>query len=198
MRIHLTSVFVDDQDKALAFYTEILGFQKKTEIPMGEVRWLTVVSQRRSRRHGARARAKRSSGRGAVQGGARDRRHPVHVVRGRRRAEGVRAAPGTRCSVRPGAGRDGSGHDRRVRRHVRQPAPDRGQELAPNRRHPGSFRSSSSQRARSFSSRRTAAAVVLVNGSSSWTASTRSTPALRSAVASTLPTNRSRCRTGSA
>jgi catechol 2,3-dioxygenase-like lactoylglutathione lyase family enzyme len=44
MRIHLTSVFVDDQDKALAFYTEILGFQKKTEIPMGEVRWLTVVS----------------------------------------------------------------------------------------------------------------------------------------------------------
>jgi catechol 2,3-dioxygenase-like lactoylglutathione lyase family enzyme len=44
MRIHLTSVFVDDQDKALAFYTEVLGFQKKTEIPMGEVRWLTVVS----------------------------------------------------------------------------------------------------------------------------------------------------------
>lgn len=44
MRIHLTSVFVDDQDKALAFYTEVLGFQKKTEIAMGEVRWLTVVS----------------------------------------------------------------------------------------------------------------------------------------------------------
>ena len=44
MRIHLTSVFVDDQDKALAFYTEVLGFQKKTEIPMGEARWLTVVS----------------------------------------------------------------------------------------------------------------------------------------------------------
>ena len=44
MRIHLTSVFVDDQDEALAFYTEVLGFQKKTEIPMGEARWLTVVS----------------------------------------------------------------------------------------------------------------------------------------------------------
>ena len=44
MRIHLTSVFVDDQDKALAFYTEVLGFQKKTEIPMGAARWLTVVS----------------------------------------------------------------------------------------------------------------------------------------------------------
>ena len=44
MRIHLTSVFVGDQDKALAFYTEVLGFEKKTEIPMGEARWLTVVS----------------------------------------------------------------------------------------------------------------------------------------------------------
>ena len=44
MRIHLTSVFVDDQDEALAFYTEVLGFEKKTEIPMGEARWLTVVS----------------------------------------------------------------------------------------------------------------------------------------------------------
>jgi catechol 2,3-dioxygenase-like lactoylglutathione lyase family enzyme len=45
MRIHLTSVFVDDQDKALAFYTDVLGFVKKTEVPLGEgVRWLTVVS----------------------------------------------------------------------------------------------------------------------------------------------------------
>jgi catechol 2,3-dioxygenase-like lactoylglutathione lyase family enzyme len=44
MRIHLTSVFVDDQDEALVFYTEVLGFLKKTEIPLGEARWLTVVS----------------------------------------------------------------------------------------------------------------------------------------------------------
>jgi catechol 2,3-dioxygenase-like lactoylglutathione lyase family enzyme len=44
MRINVTSVFVDDQDKALSFYTEILGFQKKTEIPLGDARWLTVVS----------------------------------------------------------------------------------------------------------------------------------------------------------
>jgi predicted enzyme related to lactoylglutathione lyase len=45
MKIKLTSVMVDDQDKALKFYTEILGFIKKTEIPMGEHRWLTVVSK---------------------------------------------------------------------------------------------------------------------------------------------------------
>ncbi len=44
MKIKLTSVFVDDQDKALKFYTEVLGFVKKHEVPMGEVKWLTVVS----------------------------------------------------------------------------------------------------------------------------------------------------------
>jgi catechol 2,3-dioxygenase-like lactoylglutathione lyase family enzyme len=44
MRIHLSSVFVDDQDKALRFYTDVLGFVKKNEVPLGEHRWLTVVS----------------------------------------------------------------------------------------------------------------------------------------------------------
>ena len=44
MRINLTSVLVDDQDKALRFYTEVLGFVKKNEVPLGEHRWLTVVS----------------------------------------------------------------------------------------------------------------------------------------------------------
>ena len=44
VRINVTSVFVDDQDKALRFYTEVLGFVKKTEIPVGDARWLTVVA----------------------------------------------------------------------------------------------------------------------------------------------------------
>lgn len=44
MKIHLTSVMVDDQEKALRFYTDVLGFVKKSDIPMGEARWLTVVS----------------------------------------------------------------------------------------------------------------------------------------------------------
>jgi catechol 2,3-dioxygenase-like lactoylglutathione lyase family enzyme len=43
MKINLTSVLVDDQDKALAFYTDKLGFVKKTDVPAGEFRWLTVV-----------------------------------------------------------------------------------------------------------------------------------------------------------
>ena len=44
MRIKLASVLVDDQDKALRFYTGALGFVKKTDLPLGDARWLTVVS----------------------------------------------------------------------------------------------------------------------------------------------------------
>lgn len=44
MRIHLSSVFVDDQAKALSFYTDVLGFVKKNDVPVGSDRWLTVVS----------------------------------------------------------------------------------------------------------------------------------------------------------
>jgi catechol 2,3-dioxygenase-like lactoylglutathione lyase family enzyme len=43
MRINLTSVLVDDQAKALAFYTDVLGFVMKTDVPSGDHRWLTVV-----------------------------------------------------------------------------------------------------------------------------------------------------------
>jgi len=45
MKIKLTSVMVKDQEKALKFYTGILGFVKKKEIPMGDHKWLTVVSK---------------------------------------------------------------------------------------------------------------------------------------------------------
>lgn len=44
MKMYIKSVMVDDQSKALAFYTEKMGFQVKHDIPMGEARWLTVVS----------------------------------------------------------------------------------------------------------------------------------------------------------
>ena len=44
MKIRLESVFVSDLDKALAFYTNVLGFVKKKDIPMGQTRWVTVVS----------------------------------------------------------------------------------------------------------------------------------------------------------
>ena len=44
MKIKLTSIMVDDQDKAVRFYTEVLGFRKKHDFPAGEFRWITVVS----------------------------------------------------------------------------------------------------------------------------------------------------------
>jgi catechol 2,3-dioxygenase-like lactoylglutathione lyase family enzyme len=44
MRINVTSVWVDDQERALRFYTDVLGFVKKADVPVGEHRWLTVVS----------------------------------------------------------------------------------------------------------------------------------------------------------
>lgn len=44
MKIRLTSVFVDDQEKALKFYTEVLGFVKKKDFPVGAFKWLTVAS----------------------------------------------------------------------------------------------------------------------------------------------------------
>src|SRR6266700_5154821 len=44
MKIKVTSVYVDDQDKALRFYTEVLGFTKKTDVRQGPYRWLTVAS----------------------------------------------------------------------------------------------------------------------------------------------------------
>lgn len=44
MRIDLTSIIVNDQDNALKFYTEILGFRKKVEFPVGDFKWITLVS----------------------------------------------------------------------------------------------------------------------------------------------------------
>ena len=44
MRIKLISIFVDDQEKALRFYTDVLGFRKKQDFPVGGARWITVVS----------------------------------------------------------------------------------------------------------------------------------------------------------
>jgi catechol 2,3-dioxygenase-like lactoylglutathione lyase family enzyme len=44
VRVNLTSVLVDEQDKALRFYTEVLGFTRKHDVPIGGFRWITVVS----------------------------------------------------------------------------------------------------------------------------------------------------------
>ena len=133
MRINITSVFVDDQDKALAFYTEVLGFVVKHDVAMGGPdRWLTVVSPQDP--EGTELLLEPSGHRRnrTVQGCAVRRRHPVHAVRGGQCCRRIRSAHRTRCSVHPAAHRDGSGDHCGVRRYLRQSDSDhRSVELTP-------------------------------------------------------------------
>jgi catechol 2,3-dioxygenase-like lactoylglutathione lyase family enzyme len=118
MRIYMTSVLVDDQDKAQRFYTDVLGFVKKTDIPLGEARWLTVVSP------------------DDPEGPELLLEPDTHPAAGPSKAalvaEGTRPPPSpwTTCTpssaaawpgrpVHPGAARDGRGDDGGVRRHLR-------------------------------------------------------------------------------
>ena len=81
MKITLTSVMVDDQDKALRFYTEILGFVKKAEVPLGDYSWLTVTSPDQPDGPELLLEPDRAPGGQALQGRPGRGRHPVHVVR---------------------------------------------------------------------------------------------------------------------
>ena len=125
MRINVTSVLVDDQDKALAFYTDVLGFVKKTDIPLGE-----PMADRRLAR-ATRMAPSSSSSPMATRPRHRSRRRwsrdgipytsfAVDDVAGR-----VRAARRARRPVHAAADGDGPGDDRGLRRHLRQPHPDR-------------------------------------------------------------------------
>ena len=125
MRINLTSVFVDDQDKALRFYTDVLGFVKKNDVPLGEHRWLTVVSPEEPDGtelllepdgHPAAGPFKRA----LVGDGIPFTSFAVDDVAAE--YERLRAL-GVRFTQEPAG--DGAGHHRRARRHLRQPDPDR-------------------------------------------------------------------------
>ena len=85
MRINVTSVLVDDQDKALEFYTDVLGFVKKTEIPLGEARWLTVVSPEDPDGTELLLEPDAHPAAGPFKAALVAGRHPVHLVRRRRR-----------------------------------------------------------------------------------------------------------------
>ena len=131
MRIVVTSVLVDDQEKALQFYTDVLGFVKKADIPMGEARWLTVVSPQdpdgtelllEPDGHPAAGPFKEA----LVADGIPYTSFGVDDVKAefdRLRDRG--------CPVHPGTAGDGTGDHRRVRRHLRQPDPDRSAEIGP-------------------------------------------------------------------
>ena len=125
MRINLASVLVDDQAKALRFYTDVLGFVKKNDIPMGEHSWLTVVSPEdpdgvelvlEPDEHPAVGPFKDA----LVADGIPFTSFAVDDVQ--KEYERLHRA---RRHVHPGADGDGAGDDRRPRRHLRQPDPDR-------------------------------------------------------------------------
>ena len=112
MQIKFTSILVDDQSRALAFYTEVLGFRKHSDIPMGEYRWLTVVSP--DGVEGAEV-VLEPMGFPPAQDLAEvavRRRHPgdrIHLEGHRRR---VQAARRPRCQVSRRAEADGTGQGR--------------------------------------------------------------------------------------
>ena len=81
MKIILTSVLVDDQEKALRFYTDVLGFTKKTEVPLGEHRWLTVVSPEDPDGVELLLEPDAHPAAKPIQGRSRCRRDPLHLVR---------------------------------------------------------------------------------------------------------------------
>ena len=130
MKINLTSVLVDDQEKALRFYTDVLGFVKKQDVPTGEHRWLTVVSPEapdgvelllEPDEHPAGRPFKAA----LVEDGMPYTSFAVADVQSE--FDRLKAA---RRRVHPGAGDDGAGDHRGVRRHLRQPDPDRRDGLA--------------------------------------------------------------------
>ena len=141
MRLHVTSVFVDDQAKALEFYTTKLGFEKKMDVPVGEYRWLTVVSP--EQRDGVELLLEPSN-------------HPA--VKPYREAlvnDGIALASfevddiESECQRLKSAGRENhdgpgerwGGDDSHARRHLRQPRPTTPTELALERQEsPGDSR----------------------------------------------------------
>ena len=125
MRVNLTSVLVDEQDKALRFYTEVLGFTRKHDVPMGEFRWITVVSPEdpdgteivlEPDEHPAAKPFKAA----LVADGIPFTSFAVDDVG----AEYERLRR-TRRALHPGTHGHGAGHHSGVRRHLRQPDPDR-------------------------------------------------------------------------
>lgn len=120
MRIVVTSVLVDDQEKALRFYTDVLGFVKKIDISLANgQRWLTVVSPEDL--DGPELALEPDSHPAArpVQTGAHGRWHPVYLVRSTGRPSRVRTPQRAGRALHTGAGASGPGHGRDIRRYLR-------------------------------------------------------------------------------
>src|SRR5947207_14782092 len=121
MKIKLTTVYVDDQDKALHFYTEVLGFDKKADFSQGPFRWLTVVSPDEPDGTELQLALNNNPAAKTYQEGhipARPARSHVLYRRCQRR---LRAHQSTRRRVHHAANRGNRIDHRQAERHLRQP-----------------------------------------------------------------------------
>ena len=125
MKIVLTSVMVDDQAKALAFYTQKLGFEKKKDIPLGAYRWLTVVSPEGA--HGVELLLEPTGHPAAApfQKALFDSNTPATSFGSDNVQAEFEKLSKPRRRLPQAADADGPGDDRRLRRHLRQPHSDR-------------------------------------------------------------------------
>ncbi len=124
MKIKLTSVYVDNQDKALRFYTEVLGFAKKTDFSQGPFRWLTVASPEEPEGTELQLALNNNPAAQAYQQAIFQQHQSAANFIHRRRQRRLRAHQGTRGRVYDAA----HGRDRRdhcdAERHLRQPDSD--------------------------------------------------------------------------
>ena len=115
MRIDLTSIMVNDQDEAEQFYTEILGFQKKVDVPVGEFRWITFVSPEVPDGVQLVLEPNENPVGKAFQQGLHEQAFPRRRSPSMTFQAGVRAAAGARRAVHHTANHAGLGHDGGVR-----------------------------------------------------------------------------------
>ena len=123
MRIKLTSIMVDNQDKALKFYTEIFGFVKKHEMPAGEYRWLTVVSPDGPDDLELSLEPNANPAGKTFQEALFKQGIPLAAFEVSDVEEEFKQAEGAGRGLHTGTNPNGSGHDRRVFGYVRQPDP---------------------------------------------------------------------------
>ena len=129
MRIHLASIFVDDQAKALQFYTEVLGFQEKEHVPVGDYEWLTVVSPGEPNGTQLLLEPDAHPAVKPFKDALLDDGIPFTSFAVDDVARRVRAAQRPRGPVHPAADGPGACDDRRVRRHLWEPDLNRPPEL---------------------------------------------------------------------
>ena len=121
MKIKLTSVYVDDQEKALRFYTEVLGFTKKADFSNGPFRWLTVASPEEPDGTELQLALNDNPAAKAYQQAIFQQGQPAAMFYHRRRQGRLRAHQSARRRVHHAAHRGDRLDHRPAERHLRQP-----------------------------------------------------------------------------